>query len=161
MEMTKIAAPTNLLVISLMVLLLATGCRNNSFDKAAARKEIETTDSLVTDLMSKGDATGLANCYTTDAQLMMPNSPTIEGRRNIQAAMMEFIKSGTTKMNFSINNVWGDEEALISEGTMSFSTDAGQVVDRSKYITVYKKEDGKWKIYRDCFNSDLPLLVVK
>jgi uncharacterized protein (TIGR02246 family) len=131
------------------------------FDKVAARKAIEAADSLFITLMNKGDVTGMANCYTTDAQMMAPNSPTVKGRSNIQAAMMTYIESGATKMNVQINNVWGDEETLVSEGTMSFSTNDGQMVDKSKYITIYKKEDGRWKMFRDCFNSDLSLATAK
>jgi uncharacterized protein (TIGR02246 family) len=145
----------------MVVLSVTAGCNKPAFDKVAARKEIETTDSLFIDLMNKGDATGLAECYTADAQLMLPNASSIEGKTNIQSAMMDFIKSDATKLSIRINNVWGDEEALISEGSLSFSTKEGQVVDKSKYIAVYKKEDGRWKKFRDCFNSDLPLPASK
>ena len=150
-----------IIFITMMVLSFNTGCNTTAFDKTAARKNIEATDSMFVDLMNKGDATRLAECYTVDALLMMPNKPAIEGRTNIQSAMMDFIKSDATKMSIRINNVWGDEEALISEGTISFSTKEGQVVDRIKYICVYKKEDGMWKMFRDCFNSDLPLQAAK
>ena len=149
-------------LITILSLLFATGCNNNpAFDKTAARKTIESADSLFIDLLDKGDATGLANCYTTDALFMLPNAPSIQGRTNIQSAMMDFITSGATKMSVRINNVWGDEETLISEGTMTFSTKEGQVVDKCKYITVYKKEEGRWKMFRDCYNSDLPLPAAK
>lgn len=147
--------------VTMMALSFATGCNTPAFDKIAARKNIEETDSMFVDLLNKGDATRLAECYTVDALLMMPNKPAIEGRTNIQSAMMDFIKSDATKMSIRINNVWGDEEALISEGTLLFSTKEGQVVDRMKYITVYKKEDGMWKMFRDCFNSDLPLQAAR
>lgn len=143
-------------------LLFAAGCNNkSSFDKDAAQKAIEAADSVFVNLLDKGDATGLANCYTSDALLMAPNAPSIQGRTNIQSAMMEFIESGATKMTVRINNVWGDEETLISEGTMTFAPKDGQVAYRSKYITVYKKEDGRWKMFRDCYNSDLPLSAAK
>ena len=32
----------------------------------------------------------------------------------------------------------------------------GKVMDEGKSLEIYKMEDGKWKILRDCFNSDLP-----
>jgi uncharacterized protein (TIGR02246 family) len=154
-------SPILITMITMASLLFAAGCNTANFDKAAARKELESADSLFVDLLNKGDATGLANCYTTDALLMMPNAPSIKGRSNIQAAMLEFIKSDATKMSVQINNVWGEEDALISEGTMTFSTQAGKLVDQCKYIAVYKKEDGRWKMFRDCYNSDLPLPAVK
>jgi ketosteroid isomerase-like protein len=32
----------------------------------------------------------------------------------------------------------------------------GKQIDKGKYIVLWKKEDGKWKLFRDCYNSDLP-----
>ncbi len=150
------------ILITLLSLLFVTGCNNaTSFDNAAAQKAIESADSLFVSLLDKGDATGLANCYTSDALLMAPNAPSLQGKTNIQSAMLEFITSGATKMSIRTNNVWGNEETLISEGIMTFSTKEGMVVEKSKYITVYKMEDGRWKMFRDCYNSDLPLPAAK
>ena len=154
-------ALVQIILMIVAVMVFTAGCRTTTFDKVAARKEIESADSLFIDLLNKSDATGLADCYTADAMLMMAHAPAIEGSTNIQSAMMEFITSGATKMSVRINNTWGDEETLISEGTAMFATKEGQVVDRGKYITVYKKEDGRWKMFRDCFNSDLPLVAAK
>ena len=69
-----------IICITLMTLSFITGCNTSAFDKIAARKSIEATDSMFVDLMNKGDATRLAECYTVDALLMMPNKPAIEGR---------------------------------------------------------------------------------
>jgi ketosteroid isomerase-like protein len=33
----------------------------------------------------------------------------------------------------------------------------GTIADKGKYIVVWKKEDGKWKLHRDLSNSDLPV----
>jgi ketosteroid isomerase-like protein len=32
----------------------------------------------------------------------------------------------------------------------------GEVMDRGKYIVVWKDEGGKWKLHRDIWNSSLP-----
>ena len=44
---------------------------------------------------------------------------------------------------------------------MTFSIKEGEVVNKSKYISTYKKEDERWKIFRDCFNADLSLSETK
>jgi len=33
------------------------------------------------------------------------------------------------------------------------------MLDKGKYIVIWKKVDGEWKYYRDIFNSDLPIPV--
>ena len=32
-----------------------------------------------------------------------------------------------------------------------------EVIDRRRYLTIWIKEDGRWKIHRNIWNSDLPL----
>ena len=37
----------------------------------------------------------------------------------------------------------------------------GKVLDEGKSLEVYKMEDGKWKLLRDCYNSDIPAMPEK
>jgi ketosteroid isomerase-like protein len=32
-----------------------------------------------------------------------------------------------------------------------------QVINKGKFITLFKNIDGEWKVYRDIFNSSVPL----
>ena len=41
-------------------------------------------------------------------------------------------------------------------GTFAVTDKSGATVDKGKYLTVYKKEDGKWLIVHDTWNSDMP-----
>lgn len=127
-----------------------------AFDLTVAKTEIEEANRNYMDILSKGDSVGLANCYTYDAKFMGPNSPAIEGRKNIQAVIAGFINSGATKLNLKINDLWGTEALLAEEGVMTLSTKEGKQLEKGKYIVLWKKEDGKWKLFRDFFNSDLP-----
>jgi ketosteroid isomerase-like protein len=43
------------------------------------------------------------------------------------------------------------------EGVYEIKTKDGKQLDKGKYIVLWKKEDGKWKLHRDISNSDLPL----
>jgi ketosteroid isomerase-like protein len=40
--------------------------------------------------------------------------------------------------------------------TFSVTDKAGATVDTGKYVTVYGRRDGKWRIIRDIWNSDAP-----
>ena len=41
-------------------------------------------------------------------------------------------------------------------GTYSITDASGNTVDKGKYVTIYRRADGKWPIIRDTYNSDLP-----
>ena len=52
--------------------------------------------------------------------------------------------------------VWGDEKMLAEEGRYVIRRGTGDEADRGKYLVLWKREGGRWRLFRDCFNSDLP-----
>ncbi|MBZ5859562.1 YybH family protein [Flavihumibacter profundi] len=127
------------------------------FDLTMAKKEIDSANQNFMDLVGKGDSIGVANCYTADAKFMGPNGPAASGRENIQPVIAGLIKAGPVKLDLAATDVWGNESMLAEEGVMSIATMDGKQLDKGKYIVLWKKEDGKWKLFRDIFNSDLPV----
>jgi ketosteroid isomerase-like protein len=128
-----------------------------TFDMAAAKKGIEEQNLIFTEAMNKSDSVTAANCYTTDAKFMQPNAKATAGRNNIMHVMSAFMKSGMPKFSLNTLEVWGNNELLISEDEWKFSDKNGKEVDRGKSLVVWKMEDGKWKMFRDCYNSDMPM----
>ena len=41
-------------------------------------------------------------------------------------------------------------------GTYGLMGDGGKVLDAGKYVVVWKREDGKWKLHRDIWNTSVP-----
>jgi ketosteroid isomerase-like protein len=39
-------------------------------------------------------------------------------------------------------------------GKYTLSGDSGKVNDRGKYIVIWRKVGGQWKLYRDIFNTN-------
>lgn len=130
----------------------------SSFDVENAKKEIATANQSFEDFVSKSDSIGLAtNCYTKDAKLMSPNSDIISGREALVSAFSSIFKSGITGIKLTTTEIWGDENTITEEGAMQLKIKDGTVVEKGKYLVIWKKEDGKWKLHRDCYNSNLPL----
>ena len=108
-------------------------------------------------MVSKGDSVGLATLYTSDAKLIALNSPTAIGRNAIQSAFAGlFAAMGTPGLTLTTNDVWGTEELVTEVGTYTMTDKNGKEIDKGKYIDLWKMEDGKWKLHRDIFNSDMP-----
>jgi hypothetical protein len=51
--------------------------------------------------------------------------------------------------SFKTTDLWGNDDLLVEEGTGVWYQGKGIIVGRGKYLLVWKKEDGKWKILRD------------
>ena len=131
-----------------------------TFDLTEAKKEIEEVNRNFMDLVTKGDSVGLANLYTADGKFMTTGAPAFVGTENIQKAMSGIIKSGITRADLKTMEIFGTEDLVAEEGEVSlFVKDV--VVAEEKYIVLWKKENGKWKLFRDIFNSNLPAVVSK
>jgi len=160
---------TFITVAFLSIFLIFAGCNNagnpdsNTDNKSKpfsidlAQREIDEANRQFVDLFNKGDSVGLANMFTLDGKSMEPNEPSFVGRENIQTHYSLVMNAGANRLGLKTTGLWGDEKMLAEEGEFIFSDRNGNRLDIGKYIVLWKKEDGKWKLFRDCYNSDLPL----
>lgn len=129
---------------------------NNQTDSlGAVREAIFEKNQFFAASMAKGDAAGVASCYTLDAEFMAGGAPAVQGRANIQAAIATYIAQGFTEYNVTSTIVYADSGIVGVQEAYTLSQAGGANKDIGKSIQLWKQEDGSWKIFRDCFNSDL------
>jgi ketosteroid isomerase-like protein len=149
-----------------ITLLLVTGCNNpnnsksdnkenSMFNIVTAKKEIDEANRQFINLFNSSDSVGLANMFTVDGKSMEPNEPAFVGRAQIQTHYSNVMKMGANKLGLTTTGLWGDENMLVEEGEFTFKGEDGKELDKGKYIVLWKMEDGKWKLFRDCYNSDM------
>ncbi len=126
----------------------------STFNLTTAKAEIVDANKEFATLFAARDSVGLANLYSQDAKFMMNGSPAISGRNNIQTALSGIMNSGISRVDLITIDVWGSEGLVTEEGELSLFV-GDQEVDKGKYIVLWKKEDGKWHLFRDIFNSNL------
>ena len=129
------------------------------FDLVNAKKEIEAANKQISESMAKGDSVGLAEAYSTDGALMLNNMPSVKGKDNLTKLWGSFISAGMGGLEFSTLEVWGDENYITEEGLIVIKAKDGTQLDKGKYIVLWKKENGKWKLHRDISNSDVPAVT--
>jgi len=150
-------------VITILASTLFLSCKNaeteapakSTFDLATAKTEIEAANKMTMDAMAKGDSVGIANMYTDDAKLMFTGMPAAVGKAAIQSVFGGIINSGVTKIELTTNKVWGTEDLLAEEGGVNIYV-KDQVVGQEKFIVLWKKVGGQWKVFRDMSNSNSP-----
>ena len=126
------------------------------FDLANAKMEIEAANKNIIKDVTSGDSVSAANDYSQDGKLMVNNAPAITGKDKIAAFWGGFSKLGGD-ITLTTIEVWGDENYITEEGVFEIKAKDGKQLDKGKYIVIWKKEDGKWKIHRDLSNTDLPI----
>lgn len=149
---------SRLTTFSPILLALLIGCAPQQLqdNTDVARTAIDASNAIWHSAISNGDAAGVASRYTEDAQLMPPNSPTINGRAAIQEFFQGILDAGLT-IELETTEVRGGGDIAWEIGTAQIITTDGQVVDDVKYIVVWTEVDGDWLMHRDIFNSNLPV----
>ena len=125
-----------------------------TFNLTTVKTEIMSTNKEFMKIFAAGDSIGLANLYTNDAKFMMNGAPAVSGKKNIQSTISAIMNSGVSGVKLTTIDVWGLENLITEEGSLSLFVGDDEV-DQGKYIVLWKKEDGKWKLFRDIFNSNL------
>ena len=101
-----------------------------------------------------GDALGTAGHYADDAQILPPRHPAIAGKPAIAA----YFQANIDKyISFGNDSTWSVVKGniAIEQGTYIIrNVRVGENVEAGKYIRVWKKINGGWKLYRDMFSPD-------
>lgn len=124
-----------------------------NFDMAAARQAIEAANQQLGKAMASGDSTGIVALYHSQAVLYPPNM--LAGTRHTMGSMAKAIPGmGIKTVTLKTSELDGDGNMLVESGTYEMG-DGSKAVEKGKYMVVWKMEDGKWKLYRDIWNSDM------
>jgi uncharacterized protein (TIGR02246 family) len=120
------------------------------------RAAIEAANQEFMDAARRGDLAGLVALYTEDGQVLPPNAEVMSGPEAIQAFWQAIAGMGVQEVTLETLEVEGHGDTAIEVGAYALSGEGDQMLDRGKYIVIWKQEDGQWKLYRDIFNSSLP-----
>jgi ketosteroid isomerase-like protein len=120
------------------------------------RGAIDAANKRFADAVSRGDAAALGTMYTDDAQVMPPNADIIQGPAAIQAMWKSLMDVGLKGMDIDTLEVDDLGDTAIEVARFALYGPDRQVLDRGKYIVVWKRKGSEWKLHRDIFNSSLP-----
>jgi len=136
------------------IFILATSCNQKvdetsnepkQTDISVLKKEIEMRIREYETNLKNGDSIALGEMYTEDAEII----PSTVGKANIIKVFGGMIRDSITGSSFKTTKLWGNDQLLVEDGMGSWSHVNGNVVSRGRYLLVWIKEDGKWKILRD------------
>ncbi|MGH9905916.1 MAG: YybH family protein [Pyrinomonadaceae bacterium] len=141
-------------------MIIATVASLSFGQSAATQKAIEANNKRFVEAFNKGDAAAVAGFYAADAKVLPPNGPIIEGKPNIQEFWQGLIKIGAKIQALDTVQVDSRGDLAYELGKYSFTIPqaGGQsVTDQGKYIVIWKRQGGTWKLVQDIWNTNSPL----
>lgn len=113
--------------------------------KLSVADQIKANNKALGAAVAAGDARAVGRMYTSRAKLMPPNADFFKGTKAITAFWQGAIDMG----------IRGAVLKSVEVGTYTLSTGDGAVLDKGKYVVVWKKDGGVWKLHHDIFNSSV------
>lgn len=106
--------------------------------------------------MQAGDIGSIMAFFTDDSLVMSNGAETIRGKENIRQVFSAVAESDEWGLS------WEATEAVVSAsndmayvyGTAKIKTPADEVAKDGKYVIVYVKQDGKWRVAVDMQNTN-------
>jgi len=155
-------------ILHLLVLMLAVtfllSCTTASPPDTSVEdsRSIKTASIQFADAFNQGDAASVAALYTLEAKLLQPNGPMIIGGESIQAMFQGWFDAGVGDLQPTVIDlhVNGDMAYIVGKYslTIQLQPEEGEAIsDSGKYVEIWKRENGSWKIDVDIFNSSVPL----
>ena len=122
-----------------------------AFDLSAVRTTIEDDAKKFIEDFKRNDSVAVAAHYSSDAWAMPPNSEPAKGG-GIVSLWGGAMRMGVKDLKLFTDDVTGNDEIVSETGRFEMYGDNNKLLDKGKYVVVWKKENGAWKMYRDIWN---------
>ncbi len=124
-------------------------------DDETVKSYIRNEGSNFEEEVRRGDTAAMAAHYASDAMVMPDNSEPIKGK-DILGFWGAALRMGVKEVKLDITDISGGGELYSETGNLELFGADNKSLDKGKYVVVWKKENGSWKMYRDIWNSNLP-----
>ena len=111
--------------------------------------------------VTTGDLDLWISLWTDNGIQMAPDAPAVIGKEQIRAKYESIFPQFIFKMAITNKEVRVTGDWAYARGTYTLSMTpkaGGETINiDGKFLTILKRQvDGSWKIFRDCFNSNVP-----
>jgi uncharacterized protein (TIGR02246 family) len=131
------------------------GCLAQPAQADGPRSAIEAANAQFSATAAKGDGAGLAALYAADGQVLPAGSDVIRGRDAIQKFWQSALDAGIAGVGLKTLEIFGQSPTVTEVGQYELSDKTGKVIDHGKYIVIWRREGGHWKLLRDMFSTNV------
>ncbi|REL33799.1 DUF4440 domain-containing protein [Rhodohalobacter sp. SW132] len=121
----------------------------------AIRNTIENRNQEFMLRYNSGNAEGVSQLFSIDGEVLPPNADFVTGRDAIKKFWQAVMEMGIEQIQLKTSEVEHYGNTAIEVGNAILMNQNEEILDRSKYIVIWKLKGGEWKLHRDIFNSSL------
>ena len=92
-----------------------------------------------------GDADGIVALYADAAVVMPPGATAVRGKSEMKAYFVKSIAESQSAGDLAWHS-----------GALSVHSKSGVLLQTGKYVETWHRNDGKWRMIRDIWNTDAP-----
>jgi uncharacterized protein (TIGR02246 family) len=114
--------------------------------------EVTAAVRVFMDYVNQGDLENMLAMYSDDASVLPPSGESLYGRSAYYPFWEQMIKNvGFANVQYTIEKLEPLAEDTIAEMTR-FQVDIAGKPTQGKYVVIWKKQQGQWKLHIDIFN---------
>jgi uncharacterized protein (TIGR02246 family) len=118
------------------------------------RAEIEAQNAKFMAAAKRGDAQSIAALYTEQAWLLPPNAPMIQGKADIEAFWAARFKRMAAVTLTTVDVISLNDDSAREVGTSLVMLKDGSEPVAGKYMVVWQRTDGEWRLESDMMNGN-------
>ena len=146
--------------IAALAVLGLVGCAPQMHEDAAdVRGAVDASNRQFMDAFARGDAARIATLYADDAQLLPPGNMPVQGRADIESLWRGVLALPVKEMHLTTVELTVHGEDASEIGRYTLVGNDGRELDAGKYIVLWRKGAGGWKLHRDMWNSNAPVVT--
>ena len=142
-------------VLLLCLSLVVFAPSSTSAQSTDVRAAIEAVNAKFGAAWGKKDAAAVTALYTANATLLPPNVARVTGAEAILEFWKAALAAAPPAAKLTSTEVEAHGDTAHEVGTYQMFASDGKVVDTGKYVVVWKREGGQWKLHRDMWSSDM------
>lgn len=141
------------------------GCGEKSasrspLDAAAEEQAIQDTNRQWLRLIEEGNSAAVAQLYAPDGAIMPPGAPKAQGPEEVEKVWSSLMAMPGFGLTFKADDIAVSSagDMALDRGTyrLQMGSPGAPIQEIGKYVVVWRKVGGEWKVAADIFNSDGP-----
>jgi uncharacterized protein (TIGR02246 family) len=119
------------------------------------QSDIRSANDTFEQTFARGDAPGMALLYTPDGMLLPTGVAPVVGHEAIGNFWQMVMDMGVKAARLDTVEVEEHGDTAIELGHYLLSGEGRQRIDQGKYLVIWKKQNGQWKLHKDIWNTSV------